>query len=211
MKLPELGYGTRFGRAAATVVLGVGVASCTPITQAERPVDPIPLTAEDTHQLEGVFGETQDFWLTRGVDTRRTRLTILSGSSTARCGSSTFGSGDSARYCRPTDTVILTAGSVHDYSVVLQGKNYVVAHETAHAAQLRQDAPKGANRELQADCYAGAFAADRYPEQVLASAAMRVIVGTPFDFVRGSGSHGSVAQRQAAYAQGFMTDNCATS
>jgi uncharacterized protein len=89
---------------------------------------------------------------------------------------------------------------------------FVLAHEFGHAMQARlpQDAPRGVLAELQADCFAGAWAAHvaeqgllepgDLDEATLAVFTARDVPGTDFTDPR---AHGSGFERTRAFADGY--------
>ena len=157
------------------------------------------------------------------------------GTAASACGDGSGALGDSAAaYCMADDTIYISqqfatdiysgaldealpgssqgyGGTIGDFAVA-----YIVAHEYGHQIQdelglyeAYGTAVPTAAFELQADCYAGTWAASAYEENRLEEGDLQEALDAALavgDFDAGSpGHHGTPEQREAAWYSGFQS------
>jgi uncharacterized protein len=225
-----------------------------PGAQAPGADDPAPIPPEEDPQRDlkefstYVFNDTQGTWSkifsAEGRDYERAQLVLYSQAvSTGGCGGATSAVGPF--YCPADSRVYLDLNFYEDMSRQLNAPGdfawaYVIAHEIGHhvqnllgtnaeVAELERDNPDDANElsvrtELQADCYAGVWAANARDAQgsILEAGdveeGMRAAEAIGDDklqqqaqgrVVPDSFTHGSSAQRVEALRRGMKGDPAA--
>jgi uncharacterized protein len=172
--------------------------------------------------LEGVIASLDEFWareLPAAFDapyTRPTRFVYYrpEQDSGPRCGSEEAPA-KNAFYCSAGDFIAWDETGLMIPYYVSSGDfaaAFVLAHEFGHAMQFRlpEQEQLGVLRELQADCFAGAWARDvqeqglleagDLDEATLAVFSARDVPGTPFTDPR---AHGTGFERTRAFADGY--------
>ena len=191
----------------------------------------------DDCYLIKVFGEINEVWDTQIQGYRAPRLAFFEGSTQTGCGNATSSVGPF--YCPPDEEIFIDLGFLAELQQRFgaQGRYaqaYVVAHEAGHhlqtlfgtEAKVRQQMQADPRRqnalsvqlELQADCFAGAWAAlanrngnvrigrGEVDEALRAAAAVgddRIQQATQGRVDPESFTHGSAAQRKAAFQRGY--------
>ena len=172
--------------------------------------------------LEGVIASLDEFWARElpatfdATYTRPTRFVYYRPEQEAgpRCGSEQAPA-KNAFYCSAGDFIAWDESGLMIPYYVSSGDfaaAFVLAHEFGHAMQVRlpEQEQLGVLRELQADCFAGAWARDvqeqglleagDLDEATLAVFSARDVPGTPFTDPR---AHGSGFERTRAFADGY--------
>lgn len=172
--------------------------------------------------LEGVIASLDEFWareLPATFDARYTRPARFvyyrpEQEPGPRCGSE-VAPAKNAFYCSAGDFIAWDETGLMIPYYVTSGDfaaAFVLAHEYGHAMQFRlpEQEQLGVLRELQADCFAGAWAryvqeqgllqAGDLDEATLAVFAARDLPGTPFTDPR---AHGTGFERTRAFADGY--------
>jgi uncharacterized protein len=172
--------------------------------------------------LEGVIASLDEFWareLPATFDTTYTRPDRFvyyrpEQEAGPRCGSEEAPA-KNAFYCSAGDFIAWDESGLMIPYYVSSGDfaaAFVLAHEFGHAMQIRlpEQEQLGVLRELQADCFAGAWARDvqeqglleagDLDEATLAVFSARDLPGTPFTDPR---AHGTGFERTRAFADGY--------
>ena len=178
-----------------------------------------------------VLADTEDVWTKEFTQAGRTydppKLVLFRGSVKSACGSASAAMGPF--YCPNDERVYLDMGFFDQLSGSLGAKGeaadaYVIAHEIGHHVQtlLGIDMGRG-NRasvatELQADCLAGVWASHEKAKSYLAEDDIRDAINAASavgddrlqsrnggEVVPDSFTHGSSAQRVAAFKKGFSS------
>jgi hypothetical protein len=180
------------------------------------PTDPQPVSAADREEFTHYFEQAQAFWVKQGVPgTADVRLLILSGDQEIGCDSpwlQTTSAGPTY-YCRKDGTVVISAASIQAIQSPLY-RLFLVGHESGHAVQdkkgeLTAITPEEIVRqELGATCLSGVFMASTASTLVVEKTADGTYIHTPLFAVGGDEGHGTIAQQQAAFDQGFHTGDC---
>ena len=210
-----------------------------------------PCESELEQVLCGATDDVSEYWIAQlpqsfGVDYVDTQTVFFSGATNTGCGQASSQTGPF--YC-PLDSLVYFD---LDFLVTLQNQfgatgdlaaQYIVAHEFGHHVQnvlgineqvrrAQQDDPGRANQysvalELQADCFAGAWARDAAdrdllddPSEIEEALDAAAAVGDDAIQQRTSGrvdpeswTHGSSAQRVEWFRRGYQTgdpQNCST-
>jgi hypothetical protein len=150
-----------------------------------------PAATESGEFIEAILGSTEEYWggvfHDAGRDYPEPTLVLFSAATNSACGGARSAIGP--HYCPPDSTVYMDLGFFDELSSRFGATGgdfaeaYVVAHEVGHHVQnalgimtevrdLQQSAPGDANElsvrlELQADCFADAWANSIFTEGVL--------------------------------------------
>jgi predicted metalloprotease len=193
----------------------------------------------DDCRVVGFVGSVQTYWkdelARRGQQYVPAKTVIFSGSTTSGCGTATTAVGPF--YCPEDEKVYLDLAFFQDLTTKFGAKGgpfaqaYVVAHEYGHRVQhllgqLKQSTQSGAASqsvrvELQADCYAGAWAHNAAgtgylvePSQAEIATAIdaasavgddRIQKQTQGHVTPDSFTHGTSAQRQKWFLTGYQS------
>ena len=191
----------------------------------------------DDCYLIKVYGEINEVWSAQIQGYRRPRLAFFENATQTGCGNATSSVGPF--YCPPDEEIFIDLGFLAELQQRFgaQGRYaqaYIIAHEAGHhlqtlfgtEARIRQQMQANPSRqnalsvqlELQADCYAGAWAAlanrngnvrisqNEVDEALRAAAAVgddRIQEATQGRVDPESFTHGSAAQRKASFQRGL--------
>jgi predicted metalloprotease len=191
----------------------------------------------DDCYLIKVYGEINEVWAAELPGYRKPRLAFFENATQTGCGNATSEVGPF--YCPPDEEIFIDLGFLTELQQRFgaQGRYaqaYILAHEAGHHLQTllgterqvraqMQTNPRQRNAlsvqlELQADCYAGAWAAlanqrgnvritqNEVDEALRAAAAVgddRIQQATTGRVDPESWTHGSAAQRKAAFQRGY--------
>lgn len=176
-------------------------------------------TRPRTHAVEQATRAVEEFWATTFAQISTKRFTPLRGGLVAqhasgpdvRCGATTITAkaiADNALYCPSSDTIVWDADRLGPHLVREFGPlavAVVVAHEYGHAIQERTASPRArVTTELQADCYAGAFAGAVMAGQVPSIRAARDDFSRPLlALLRLGDTPGTRPDTKTAHGNGF--------
>jgi hypothetical protein len=191
----------------------------------------------DDCYLIKVYGEINEVWDSQIQGYRKPRLAFFENATQTGCGNATSEVGPF--YCPPDEEIFIDLGFLTELQQRFgaQGRYaqaYIIAHEAGHhlqtlfgtEAKIRRQMQADPSRqnqlsvqlELQADCYAGAWASlankngnvritqNEVDEALRAAAAVgddRIQEATTGRVNPESFTHGSAAQRKAAFQQGY--------
>ena len=191
----------------------------------------------DDCYLIKVYGEINEVWAAQIDGYRKPRLAFFEQATQTGCGNATAQVGPF--YCPPDEEIFIDLGFLAELQQRFgaQGRYaqaYIIAHEAGHhlqtlfgtEAKIRQQMQSNPGRqnalsvqlELQADCYAGAWAAlanqngnvrigqSEVDEALRAAAAVgddRIQEATQGRVDPESFTHGSAAQRKASFQRGY--------
>jgi predicted metalloprotease len=176
-----------------------------------------------------VLGSTNDFWKTKQTQYPEPRLVLFRQATSSGCGFATSDVGP--HYCPSDQTIYLDETFFDELQNRFKAKGgdvaqaYVIAHEVGHHIQNVEDALRGDSSnqdsikiELQADCYAGAWAhsissagvfePNEINEALDAAAAVgddRIQKSVNGQINPETWTHGSSEQRVSAFNQGYTS------
>jgi hypothetical protein len=214
----------RFGAwvIAGVLVLGCGVLPGEESGDSSPPgsVQPSPsVTDEFNSDVSGAIGTAEEYWGERfradGLAFEPVKRIIPYRSNQAvRCGGQTIGPNNAA-YCTAGDFIAFDQDWMREYFASIGDAfvYYALGHEYAHAIQFRLELPfqLSVERELNADCLAGAYIGDsvKADRLLLEEGDVEelqnglVAVADPTDNWFAENAHGTAEQRVSAFAEGY--------
>lgn len=228
MRMGPVGVILLIGGYFALQYFGGGTGEQHSATSSEPP-------SEEVSFVSFVFDDAQDTWTRlfegRGQRYREARMVIYQGGTTTRCGYGNSAIGPF--YCPGDQTVYIDLSFYRQLKSRLGAPGdfaqaYVIAHEIGHHVQHQldelggpRDRGKGSNsvaQELQADCYAGVWAASTRDRELIERGDFEEAMGAAEaigdDALQRQGggavqpeswTHGSSEQRKAAFRRGFQS------
>ena len=180
---------------------------------------------------ERVLGSTNEYWSTEGRLASNQAyvapgFVLFRGATTTGCGIGSSQTGPF--YCPSDNSIYLDETFFDDIRASLNANTgdvaqaYVIAHEVGHHVQNLEGSLQGADpiaTELQADCYAGAWANSikgifESPNEVNEALQLSASIGDDKIQQKTEGqvnpetwTHGSAEQRQAAFSEGYASGN----
>jgi hypothetical protein len=145
-----------------------------PATSSQSPVQQSPEEAEEVHFVGFVFDDIQKSWAKQIPDYRKAHLVLFRRGIRSACGTASTAVGPF--YCQMDQKVYIDLAFYDELKTKLGAPGefaqaYVIAHEVGHHIQKLKglfDRGTGSVQiELQADCFAGAWARDANERKIL--------------------------------------------